>query len=167
MSFLLRFVACFSTFFLVLGLSACEAQGPAQTVVPAQKALAVLPTLRVKPLVLFISADLCQDCQRLKPVLNSVAERFPTVPVLELNLNHQPNCEQGQKRYNALMKTYTPMVTPTLIFIEKGGQTHATFLGIQSPSTLANAFKRVEIAPEAFLEAQGEDPQHFLDCVRL
>lgn len=167
MSFLLRFVVCFSAFFLLLGLSACDAQGPAQTVVPAQKALAVLPTLRIKPLVLFISADLCQDCQRLKPVLKTVAERFPTVSVLELNLNHQPNCEQGQKRYTALMKTYTPMVTPTLIFIKKGGQTHASFLGIQSQATLAKAFKRLEIAPEAFLNAQGADPQHFLDCVRL
>jgi thiol-disulfide isomerase/thioredoxin len=134
----------------------------AQNVAPTE-ALSLMPFLSESPLLLMVSADLCAECQALKPVLAEVSKTYPQTPVLDLNLNHKPQCPLGLKNYDALMTAYAPVVTPTLIFIAKGGAVSAILAGNQKVDYLHEAFKKIQL-PKDQSPKTLPNPNNLLSC---
>jgi thiol:disulfide interchange protein len=134
----------------------------AQNVVPAQ-AVSLIPFLSESPLLLTVTADLCAECQVLKPILAQVRKTYLEIPVLDLNLNHKPQCSLGLKHYDALMSAYAPVVTPTLIFIAKGGSVSSVLAGNQKVEYLHEAFKKIQLAPEQRPKVMP-NPNSLLGC---
>ncbi len=134
----------------------------AQNVAPSQ-ALSLMPFLSESPLLLMVSADLCAECQVLKPVLTKVSKTYPQTPILDLNLNRKPQCPLALKNYDALIKAYAPVVTPTLIFIAKGGAVSAILAGNQKVDYLHEAFKKIQL-PKEQLPKVMPNPNSLLSC---
>ncbi|MCE2930981.1 MAG: thioredoxin family protein [Vampirovibrionales bacterium] len=134
----------------------------AKNVAPAE-ALSLMPFLSESPLLLIVSADLCAECQALKPVLAEVRKSFPQTPVLDLNLNQKPQCPLGLKNYDALMTAYEPVVTPTLIFIAKGGAVSSILAGNQKVEYLQDAFKKIQLPKEQSPKVTP-NPNSLLSC---
>lgn len=134
----------------------------AQNVPPAE-ALSLIPFLSESPLLLTVTADLCAECQALKPVLAEVSKNYPQTLVLDLNLNHKPQCPLGLKNYDALMTAYAPVVTPTLIFIAKGGAVSSILAGNQKPDYLHEAFKKIQL-PKDQSPKTLPNPNNLLSC---
>ena len=134
----------------------------AQNVDP-KKALSLIPFLKEAPLLLFVNADLCAECQALKPVLAKVRKGFPNISVLDLNLNHKPQCPVGLKHYDGIMTAYAPVVTPTLIFIAKGGAVSTILAGNQKETYLQEAFQKIQLPVEQSPKVKT-DPNTLLSC---
>ncbi len=114
--------------------------------VSASEALKIIPSLKEFPAVLFVSADLCSDCKRLKPKLEKIKPQFKdALDFIELNLNREPQCSEGKTQYDNALKAYAPVVTPTLIFIEKGGLTKNILVGDQKAEALVKAFSGISL----------------------
>jgi len=82
--------------------------------------------------VLLFTADWCQPCQAMKPIIKEVAE----------------NCSADYEFINVetedpRMKKYLVMSTPTIV-IEEGGQMKARFIGYQD----ADVLKAAIISPD-------------------
>jgi thiol-disulfide isomerase/thioredoxin len=126
--------------------------------VSASEAVKIIPSVKEFPTVLFVSADLCSDCKLLKPKLEKIKPQFKDgIDFIELNLNREPQCAEQKTQYHEALKAYAPVVTPTLIFIQKGGNTQNIMVGDQPADTLLSAFTKVAL-PEAERPKKREIP---------
>jgi hypothetical protein len=116
----------------------------------------------------FIHAELCAECQKLEPILQAVSIDHPDVPIMRLNITQPPTCVEGRKAFTAMRDALQPLVTPTLVFYARGGDTQAVFTGAVSSSVLQKQFVMLKMREsEQFADASTAptvDPNTLLAC---
>jgi thiol-disulfide isomerase/thioredoxin len=96
----------------------------------------MVPTWQGQPTLLVFSSRFCHDCEKMKPELTAVSQRFAQqVATVTVDVGEQPT-----PTARALVDAFQPMATPTLVALDANLNVGQIEVGYQPTAKLTEVY---------------------------